>query len=299
MTRKTIAAYFVRAASIIVPAWRRQDWRREWDLELNEHAAQSRVDGSVARSIGSIADAAMLRRQAMYLDLWWGDLRFAWRNAAKRPAFTLLVVITLALGIGAVSAVFALVDGVLLRPLPTGAVALVFVWQTLPKRTRSSSKRRLSTTAHGVAPAASIARTGCDGSFTLTGKTERSASAARGFGIAAAAARYRPADRPRFAQAKIRTTHRPSRSSVTGCGGAVSAAIRRSWAAPWRSTGAAHGCRGHAAVHVSAGTARRSRRTLDAVAHGAGRARERDQPQLHDRRTPRGGRDAAAGRAAK
>jgi putative ABC transport system permease protein len=133
MTRKTIAAHFVRAASIIVPAWRREDWRREWNVELNEHAAQS-LDGSVARSIGSIADAAMLRRQAMYLDLWWGDLRFAWRNAAKRPAFTLLVVSTLALGIGAVSAVFALVDGVLLRPLPYREPSrLVFVWQTLPK----------------------------------------------------------------------------------------------------------------------------------------------------------------------
>ena len=61
-------------------------------------------------------------------------VRFAWRNAARRPAFTLLVVLTLALGIGVNSAVFALLDAVLLRPLPyRDPSRLVFVWQTLPE----------------------------------------------------------------------------------------------------------------------------------------------------------------------
>src|SRR6185295_15269323 len=53
---------------------------------------------------------------------------------ARRPAFTLLVVLTLALGIGVNSAVFALVDAVLLRPLPyRDPSRLAFVWQTLPE----------------------------------------------------------------------------------------------------------------------------------------------------------------------
>jgi putative ABC transport system permease protein len=70
----------------------------------------------------------------MSLDLWWGDLRFAGRAAARRPAFTALVVLTLALGIGVNSAVFALVDAVLLRPLPyKDPSRLAFVWQTLPE----------------------------------------------------------------------------------------------------------------------------------------------------------------------
>jgi hypothetical protein len=70
----------------------------------------------------------------MYLDLWWGDVRFAWRAVARRPAFTSLVVLTLALGIGVNSAVFALVDAVLLRPLPyRDPSRLTFVWQTLPE----------------------------------------------------------------------------------------------------------------------------------------------------------------------
>src|SRR5258708_1622356 len=63
------------------------------------------------------------------------DLLLAWRNAIRRPGFTLLVVLTLALGIGVNSAVFALLDGVLLRPLPyRDPSRIVFLWLTLPQQ---------------------------------------------------------------------------------------------------------------------------------------------------------------------
>src|SRR5688572_15591799 len=47
----------------------------------------------------------------------WHDLQYATRTSRKQPAFTLAVVLTLALGIGATTAVFTVVEGVLLSPL--------------------------------------------------------------------------------------------------------------------------------------------------------------------------------------
>jgi hypothetical protein len=48
----------------------------------------------------------------------WQDLKFAARSFVKQPGFSALVVATLALGIGAATAIFSIVDGILLRPLP-------------------------------------------------------------------------------------------------------------------------------------------------------------------------------------
>jgi predicted permease len=89
---------------------------------------------AAARDFGameSAKEAVRDRRGFRPLETLGQDVRYAIRLLIKTPGFSLVAIVTLALGIGANTAIFSLVDTVVLRPLPySGADRLVSLWET-------------------------------------------------------------------------------------------------------------------------------------------------------------------------
>jgi putative ABC transport system permease protein len=104
---------------------------------LERRAAAFRAEGLAPddarrRALSAFGNVARVREQSREIRLWPGlestiqDARYAWRTMRRNPAFTITAIMSLSLAIGANTAIYAIVDAVMLRPLPVPDASRVF-----------------------------------------------------------------------------------------------------------------------------------------------------------------------------